>query len=367
MPTIDTNFESGSVEFVSFDETQKNLSLHLIKNQKGKTNHWFYFKVTNVYDDFTIFIHNANESIFKNGWKGYYPFISYDGVCWERYDRCFEETGESISIPINNIRKDFFFAWYEPYSVNRLKELATQITQNTQAVVEKKNNFYAVKFVNENKPTVLITARQHPGETMASFFIEGFLKKLIDNSTESKELLERFNFQIYPLVNTDGVIKGTHRTDFAGNDYNIKWYSSFIENIEIIKKDLRKDTFLFLDIHGDEVSKINYAYYLRRNIKSKFNHRLFNSLCANYPALIFIPMPSFLRMFLKELLYNKKILLYRRKSYHIEAVDYVVEKTKALSFVVELNAHKNSPEDCIDLGRQLVRAMYLSTSEFLLR
>ena len=57
----------------------------------------------------------------------------------------------------------------------------------------------------------MIIARQHPGETVASFVMEGALKFLVGNSKEATILRQRYIFKIIPMVNPDGVIYGNFR------------------------------------------------------------------------------------------------------------------------------------------------------------
>lgn len=74
---------------------------------------------------------------------------------------------------------------------------------------------------SNNKPTIIITARVHPGESCSSFVCEGILDFLL--SGEAKQLLYLFNFQVVPMLNPDGVINGNSRTSMAGCDLNRRW------------------------------------------------------------------------------------------------------------------------------------------------
>jgi cytosolic carboxypeptidase protein 5 len=71
------------------------------------------------------------------------------------------------------------------------------------------------------KPTVFITSRVHPGETPASFVLDGILKFLTDEkSTQAKVLRSRFTFKIIPMLNPDGVFRGYYRLDTLGQNLN---------------------------------------------------------------------------------------------------------------------------------------------------
>ena len=64
----------------------------------------------------------------------------------------------------------------------------------------------------EQKKKVWMIARQHPGETMAEWFVEGFLERLLDgDDSVSRALLERCIFQVVPHMNPDGAVLGNLR------------------------------------------------------------------------------------------------------------------------------------------------------------
>lgn len=72
-----------------------------------------------------------------------------------------------------------------------------------------------------DKPTVFISARVHPGETPASFMLDGVWKMLADEKSEQGRVLrEKFCFKIVPMLNPDGVYRGYYRLDTAGQNLN---------------------------------------------------------------------------------------------------------------------------------------------------
>ena len=61
----------------------------------------------------------------------------------------------------------------------------------------------------------------HPGETNASYIMQGFIKFITSTThPEAIELRKRFIFKIIPMTNPDGVIVGNYRTSLSGNDLN---------------------------------------------------------------------------------------------------------------------------------------------------
>lgn len=77
------------------------------------------------------------------------------------------------------------------------------------------------------KQVILITSRVHPGETNASWMIQGLIDTLLNPKDEEKELVNNlkdyFEFYIIPMLNVDGVINGNYRCSLAACDLNRKW------------------------------------------------------------------------------------------------------------------------------------------------
>src|SRR3546814_13558258 len=64
---------------------------------------------------------------------------------------------------------------------------------------------------------VWLYARQHPGESMAEWWMEGALEKLTDSADpHARSLLAKCRFHIVPKMNPDGSRRGHLRTNYAG-------------------------------------------------------------------------------------------------------------------------------------------------------
>lgn len=112
--------------------------------------------------------------------------------------------------------------------------------------------------MNYGKRCIIVTARVHPGETQASFALEGVAGFLLSDHPRAKELRKKYIFQIVPILNPDGVIQGNHRTSLVGQDNNRRWaepspwlhpviYS--VRHLAYIQKEERPID-AFCDIHG---------------------------------------------------------------------------------------------------------------------
>lgn len=73
----------------------------------------------------------------------------------------------------------------------------------------------------------MLTSRVHPGETNASWMIQGVMDCLLNPKPEEEELVkslkDHFEFIIIPMLNVDGVINGNYRCSLASCDLNRKY------------------------------------------------------------------------------------------------------------------------------------------------
>jgi len=70
----------------------------------------------------------------------------------------------------------------------------------------------------------VVVGRSHPGETPASYLVEGFLEKLLGG--KEKEYWPMFSLceiHVIPMLNPDGVVLGNSRCNLAGVDIIRRW------------------------------------------------------------------------------------------------------------------------------------------------
>jgi len=100
------------------------------------------------------------------------------------------------------------------------------------------------ELITRRKRTAIIVGRVHPGESNASFMMEGFMKFITSPTNPvACELRKRVVFKIVPFTNPDGVIAGNYRVSMSGNDLNRKYLAphSKLHPIVCAVKKLIKD------------------------------------------------------------------------------------------------------------------------------
>jgi murein tripeptide amidase MpaA len=157
-----------------------------------------------------------------------------------------------------------YYAYFEPYSWERHLRLLGRVEASPAArvldlgnTVEGRDMNLVVLGNSSAGKKVWVIARQHPGETMAEWFVEGMIDALLDQANPvARRLLERAAFYIVPNMNPDGSVRGNLRTNAAGANLNREWVAPSLETspeVFVVKNKIHETGCdLFLDIHGDE-------------------------------------------------------------------------------------------------------------------
>jgi len=260
---ISCNFDAGSVEVVSatsFDDIQ----LRIRKDNASDFAQWFYFRLQGAaYETCKLRFLNLNETAYPYSWDGYQAVASYDRVNWFRVPTHVD--GNELVIEHAPLADSVYYAYFEPYSHEQHLNLIgmaqssglCQVSDLGSTVQQRDINLLTIGHEVESDLKVWITARQHPGETMAEWFVEGLITRLLDTQDPtSRALLDRATFYIVPNMNPDGSVLGNLRTNAAGANLNREWLNPSVETspevFHVRNKMLETGVDLFLDIHGDE-------------------------------------------------------------------------------------------------------------------
>lgn len=260
---ISAQFDGGNIEVINQDNSN-DIQLAIRKDEGGEFFQWFNFRCQGpVGSRYTLNIVNAKDASYVKGWENYQAVASYDRQTWFRLPTCYENGQLSIDLTLEC--ESIQIAYFAPYSYERHLDLLAGIQMHSQVSLEHLGltldgrDMTLVKVGNgdQNKKNVWITARQHPGETMAEWLVEGLLSRLLDpDDATAKALLDQANFYIVPNMNPDGSARGHLRTNAAGVNLNREWQSpspnQSPEVFYVVNRMHETGVDLFYDVHGDE-------------------------------------------------------------------------------------------------------------------
>jgi|GEM_PF-1036690 len=308
----------------------------VIRSDLHTTGHhqWFYFAVTNTHPmghqgtathKFNIVNHCKPGSMFAEGAQPcLYSFSQAEtqGRGWRRAGsklsygpNDYTSPGEKKSVNYYSLTFSMTFdtpndvylvAMCFPYSYTKLQNfLDASCSEATATICERRllckslgglrcDELTITNFKSGSpltRPAVVFTGRVHPGETNASYMMEGTIRFLLGNSALAKMLRELYVFKIVPMLNPDGVYHGNYRTSLSGCDLNRTWMKPSPHDHPTIwhTKSMIRQTHsvnkvsLFVDFHGHSRKKNIFMYgveYRKTTLDQKTVVRTFPKLVA---------------------------------------------------------------------------------------
>ena len=280
---ISANFDAGNIEVINAED-QTNIQLAIRPDVGGEFFQWFNFRLSGeVGEQYVLNIMNAGKASYLAGWEDYQAAASYDREYWFRLPTSYKDG--KLTITAELACESIQIAYFAPYSYERHQDLLAAVQVHPLACVEHlgetldKRDLTLVKVGNgdSKKRSIWITARQHPGETMAEWLVEGLLNSLLDeDNPTAKLLLEKANFYIVPNMNPDGSVRGHLRTNAVGTNLNREWANPSLEKspevFHVINKMEETGVDLFYDVHGDEA--LPYVFLAGSQGTPSYNDRL---------------------------------------------------------------------------------------------
>ncbi|MFN6569905.1 M14-type cytosolic carboxypeptidase [Dendronalium sp. ChiSLP03b] len=267
---ITSDFECGNIQICSLNGNF--IKAKIKTDQYSKDFQWFYFKIDGCKNaKLHIDIVNASEASFPDGWYDYSALASYDDAIWFRVDTTYD--GKTLTIKFTPECDKVYFAYFEPYKqkqhtclVKRLKATPYFLgSYNGRSVEGRTIDVIRLGLqTSVIRKKIWMIARQHPGETMAEWFVEGIVDQIEANDEEIRRILNAADIYLIPNLNPDGSALGSQRSNAAGINLNREWVAPSVERSPEIKyvKGLIEQTGidLFLDVHGEET--LPYAFVM---------------------------------------------------------------------------------------------------------
>lgn len=269
--SISCQFDAGAIDVVSLSNPA-DIQLRLRPDNASEFAQWFYFRLNGVQElDCTLRFLNAGQAAYPEGWKDYHACASYDRVNWFRLAET-RFDGQELTVRVRPECDTIYLAYFEPYSWERHLQLIgraqlderVKLQQLGLTVDGRDLDLLQVGDASEGKRKIWVTARQHPGETMAEWFMEGLIERLLDpQDSVARRLLEQAVFYLVPNMNPDGAVRGNLRTNAAGANLNREWQTPTLEKSPEVywvrQKMHETGVDLFLDAHGDEGLPYNFV------------------------------------------------------------------------------------------------------------
>ena len=260
---IDAAFDGGNIEVLSIEGTAARLKIR--KDHQSDFFQWFYFRVScSAGRALTLKLTGLNASAYPSGWPDYNAVVSEDREFWGRASSSFDkgEDDGTLTISYTPSNDMAWFAYFAPYSMERHHDLisgATLAQGVTHRVLGHSIDGQPIDCLElgDGPKQVWLYGRQHPGESMAEWWMEGVLDCLTDPADPvARKLRQLCRFHIVPNANPDGSRRGHLRTNAVGINLNREWTAPSAEKspeVLCLRNAMDESGVDFaIDVHGDE-------------------------------------------------------------------------------------------------------------------
>ncbi len=261
---IDSGFDSGNIE-VRRCTGPDDIELAIRKDAHSHFYQWFHFRLTGARGQrCTIRIIDLAGSAYPGGWPNYRAVISSDRQTWTRTDTSYDAAAGNgtLTIEVTPGSDALWLAYFAPYSMERHHDLVARIAGCDGVSADVLGHSLDGQAIDRlcigTGPLQLwLYARQHPGESMAEWWMEGALERLVDPSDPVARVLRAAaKLHIVPNMNPDGSCRGHLRTNAAGVNLNREWAAPSLDRSPEVFHTLAamkaSGVDFAIDVHGDE-------------------------------------------------------------------------------------------------------------------
>lgn len=262
-------FDSGNINVLDADDPAA-IRLEIRKDHQSDFYQWFHYRVTGAAGTpLSMIIENAAGAAYPLGWADYQAVASYDRDDWFRVPTDYADG--KLTINHEPLADSVYYAYFAPHSMERHHDLIANAQLEPDVSLEvlghtldgQAMDLLTVGTIQEGKKSFWVTARQHPGETMGGWWMEGFLDRLFDSADPvARKLRDKAVFYIVPNMNPDGSKRGHLRTNAVGTNLNREWANPTMEKspeVFLVRNKMHETGVDFaLDVHGDEALPYNF-------------------------------------------------------------------------------------------------------------
>jgi murein tripeptide amidase MpaA len=261
---IDSAFDGGNI-IVRHINGADDISLAIRRDAHSDFYQWFHFRLSGARGlPCTLRIVDLAGSAYPGGWPGYRAVASADRCNWTRVETSYDAGADngSLCIRLTPASDQVWLAYFAPYSMERHHDLIARIALAPGVRHDIPGRSIEGQSIDrlrigDGALQVWLYARQHPGETMAEWWMEGALERLIDPGDPiARKLRSAATFHIVPNMNPDGACRGHLRTNAAGMNLNREWASpspdKSPEVLAVWTAMQASGVDFAMDVHGDE-------------------------------------------------------------------------------------------------------------------
>jgi murein tripeptide amidase MpaA len=263
--SISSAFDGGNIRLVSI--AGDSVDLEIVKDHASDFYQWFFFRVAGgAGRALSLRLVNCAGAAYPHGWEDYRACVSDDRESWERVETDYQ--GGVLTISLTPTSDSVWVAYFAPYTMERHHDLLASVVGMPAVDYRSLGQTLDGQEVDYlhlpgGPLQIWLYARQHPGETMAEYWMEGALEKLLDGADPvARRLREKASFHIVPNMNPDGSRRGHLRTNAAGINLNREWHSPSLEKspevFHVLAAMDKSGVDFAMDIHGDEAIAANF-------------------------------------------------------------------------------------------------------------
>jgi murein tripeptide amidase MpaA len=257
--SISSDFDGGNIRVVAIEGDRADLEI--VPDRMSDFYQWFYFRVSGAAGrDLTLRILNGGGAAYPGGWPDYKARASHDDESWHQADTDYADG--VLTIRVRAEGDALWLAYFAPYSSDRHAALVSRMAALpgvSHRVLGHTIDGRALDLLSlgTGAKQVWLYARQHPGETMAEWWMEGALEKLVDPADPVAAALRgKATFHLVPNMNPDGAARGHLRTNAVGVNLNREWHAPSAEQspevLAVVAAMAETGVDFAMDVHGDE-------------------------------------------------------------------------------------------------------------------
>jgi len=261
--SISGGFDSGNIRTLSITDTPTGAraELEIVTDHQSDFYQWFHFRVAGAAGcEVELAIVNCGGSAYPDGWVDYKARVSEDREIWTQADTSYADG--TLTIRLASDANVVWVAYFAPYSMERHHDLIAFAAcqpgvAHRELGLTLDGQPIDLLTIGDGPKQVWLYARQHPGESMAQWWMEGALERLTDEEDAVARLLrQKATIHLVPNMNPDGSRRGHLRTNAVGVNLNREWHDPSMERspeVLLVRNAMDETGVDFaMDVHGDE-------------------------------------------------------------------------------------------------------------------